>query len=180
MKSSRVAVLLVAVAAVIAVATLTGGGDDDPQGDGGSASTAPPAGSIAVTFHYSPEKEVLLAPLIEEFNREGVESGGKPVFVAGTPSSSGDDESKLARKRLQIVALASALSIETKAASIHAGIDEIIMKPMSPRYLVERVLARLAAKPKPEIVRRGLNKRDWSAFGDNVVPLFRQAPQPQA
>jgi two-component system, OmpR family, phosphate regulon response regulator PhoB len=82
-------------------------------------------------------------------------------------------------KRLQIIALASALSIETKAASIHAGIDEIIMKPMSPRYLVERVLARLAAKPKLEIVRRGFNKRDWSKFGDNVVPLFRQAPQPQ-
>jgi two-component system, OmpR family, phosphate regulon response regulator PhoB len=82
-------------------------------------------------------------------------------------------------RRLQIIALASAVSIETKAASIHAGIDEIIMKPMSPRYLVERVLARLAAKPKLEIVRRGFHKRDWSKFGDNVVPLFRHAPQPQ-
>ena len=83
-------------------------------------------------------------------------------------------------RRLQIIALASALSIETKAASIHVGIDEIIMKPMSPRYLVERVLARLSAKPKLEVVRRGLHKRDWSKFGDNVVPLFRQTPQPQA
>ena len=83
-------------------------------------------------------------------------------------------------RRLQVIALASALSIETKAASIHAGIDEIIMKPMSPRYLVERVLARLAAKPKTEVLRRGLNKRDWPKFGDNVVPLFRPAPQPHA
>jgi DNA-binding response OmpR family regulator len=80
-------------------------------------------------------------------------------------------------RRLQIIALASELSIDIKAASIHAGIDEIIMKPMSPRYLVERVLARLAKARAPER-RRGLHKRDWSAFGDNVVPLFR-TPQPQ-
>jgi DNA-binding response OmpR family regulator len=78
----------------------------------------------------------------------------------------------------QIIALASLLSIDVKAASIRAGIDEIIMKPMSPRYLVERVLARLA-KAKPPERQRGLTRRDWSAFGDNVVPLFRHTPQPQ-
>jgi DNA-binding response OmpR family regulator len=76
-------------------------------------------------------------------------------------------------RHLQIIALASELSIDTKAASIHAGIDEIIMKPMSPRYLVERVLARLS-KSKTRERRKGLLKPDWSAFGDNVVPLFRQ------
>lgn len=80
--------------------------------------------------------------------------------------------------RLQIIALASDISADVKAASIYAGIDEIIMKPMSPRYLVERVLARLAtakAADRPLTFR----KRDWSAFGDNVVPLIRPAPQPQ-
>lgn len=81
-------------------------------------------------------------------------------------------------KPMQIIALASQLSVDVQAASIHAGIDEIIMKPMSPRYLVERVLARLA-KAKTTERRRGLHKRDWSAFGDNVVPLFRKTPQPQ-
>ncbi len=80
--------------------------------------------------------------------------------------------------RLQIIALASALSTDLRAASIHAGIDEIIMKPMSPRYLVERVLARLARTKAPER-RRGPIKRDWSTFGDNVVPLFQQAPEAQ-
>jgi len=39
-------------------------------------------------------------------------------------------------RELQVIALASALTPETKMASIHAGIDEIIMKPMSPKYLV--------------------------------------------
>lgn len=81
---------------------------------------------------------------------------------------------------LQVIALASELTPEIKMASIHAGIDEIIMKPMSPKYLVERVLARLAKKkassappPRPEM-RLSLRKRDWSSFGDNVVPLRRQ------
>ena len=53
---------------------------------------------------------------------------------------------------------------------MHAGIDEIIMKPMSPRYLVERVLARLATVRRE--LPRGLSRRDWSAFGSNIVPLF--------
>ena len=86
-------------------------------------------------------------------------------------------------RELQVIALASALTPETKMASIHAGIDEIIMKPMSPRYLVERVLARLAKKRAapgaiPRADRRAsLRKRDWSSFGDNVVPLVRRQPQ---
>jgi two-component system phosphate regulon response regulator PhoB len=74
-----------------------------------------------------------------------------------------------------IIALASERSIDPSAASIHAKIDEIIMKPMSPRYLVERVLARLARRRVPER-RKGLNGRDWSSFGSNVVPLFRSGP----
>jgi DNA-binding response OmpR family regulator len=85
----------------------------------------------------------------------------------------------VAFRDFQIIALASALTLETKAASLHAGIDEIIMKPMSPKYLVERVLSRLArTKPSPQSERRPtLRRGDWSVFGDNVVPLarYRQA-----
>jgi len=81
---------------------------------------------------------------------------------------------------LQIIALASALTPETKAASIHAGIDEIIMKPMSPRYLVERVLARVAAKKPVKVERRAPRRPDWSRFGDNVVPLFGRPVPEQA
>ena len=83
-------------------------------------------------------------------------------------------------RNFQFIALASALTPDIKAASIHAGIDEIIMKPMSPKYLVERVLARLARK-KPVLPERrvSLRREDWSGFGDNVVPLFReQRPEP--
>lgn len=87
----------------------------------------------------------------------------------------------IASRDLQIIALASAVTAETKRASIQAGIDEIIMKPMSPKYLVERVLARLAKKRvatiKPER-RQSPRKRDWSSYGDNVVPLRRREPEP--
>lgn len=83
-------------------------------------------------------------------------------------------------RKLQIIALASTLTLERKAASIHAGIDEIIMKPMSPRYLVERVLARLTWARPPAASRRGLARRDWSAFGDNIVPFLRPPAQPHA
>ncbi|MEO6394470.1 MAG: hypothetical protein ABIO40_00990, partial [Devosia sp.] len=76
------------------------------------------------------------------------------------------------------------LTADAKAASIHAGIDEIIMKPMSPKYLVERVLARLAkrspaAKALPTASRSAVRPREgWAQFGDNVVPLFARAPEP--
>lgn len=84
---------------------------------------------------------------------------------------------QISSRNLQIIALASALTADTKAASIHAGIDEIIMKPMSPKYLVERVLARLKKKVALPERRALLRDKDWSGFGDNVVPLFR--PQPE-
>ncbi len=72
-------------------------------------------------------------------------------------------------RRPPIVALASERTAGLDSAALQAGIAEIIMKPMSPRYLVERVLARLAGRPRrptrPAV-------RDWSSYGDNVVPLF--------
>jgi DNA-binding response OmpR family regulator len=88
----------------------------------------------------------------------------------------------IASRNLQIIALASAVTAETKRVSVEAGIDEIIMKPMSPKYLVERVLARLARKkllPAGPERRQGLRKRDWSSYGDNVVQLRRREPEPQ-
>ena len=94
-------------------------------------------------------------------------------------------DDKLERRDFQLIALASELTTETKAASIHAGIDEIIMKPMSPKYLVERVLARLAkrspaAKPLAPVSKSAIKpKEGWAKFGDNVVPLFARTPEPQ-
>lgn len=76
---------------------------------------------------------------------------------------------------LQIVALASELGPGSKAEAKAAGIDEVIVKPMSPRYLVERVVARTSSLRRTTVVPGVLMRRDWSAFGDNIVPLFRPA-----
>ena len=85
----------------------------------------------------------------------------------------------------QVIALASEVSPETKNLCIASGIDEVIVKPMSPRYLLERVqsrLARLAARTTPRPVRRTaptLLRPDFSQYG-NVIPLWtRERPLPQ-
>jgi two-component system, OmpR family, phosphate regulon response regulator PhoB len=81
--------------------------------------------------------------------------------------------STLTRRSFQMVALASEVTAETKKVSISAGIDEIIVKPMSPRYLLERVLSRLQrpAAPNPRAA-TGVVPRDASRAVSNVIPLF--------
>lgn len=79
-------------------------------------------------------------------------------------------------ERIPVIALASAVTPDVRAAALNSDIDEIIVKPMSPRYLVERVMARLA-RTRPGGRRRGLHRPDWSTFGDNIVPLFRTQPE---
>ena len=76
----------------------------------------------------------------------------------------------LAAQDFQVIALASAAPPERKAASIAAGIDEIIIKPMSPKYLLERVLSRLE--------RRAAARPLAPRFSGNVVPLFDRRPPP--
>jgi two-component system phosphate regulon response regulator PhoB len=87
-------------------------------------------------------------------------------------------------RSFQVIALASQVSPETKALCIAAGIDEVIVKPMSPKYLLERVqsrIARLAVRTAPRPARRSssLRRPDFSQYG-NVIPLWtRERPLPQ-
>ncbi|HEV7276098.1 MAG TPA: hypothetical protein VGN80_07420 [Devosiaceae bacterium] len=68
----------------------------------------------------------------------------------------------------QIIALASAINGQTRDDARRAGIDEVVVKPMSPRYLLERVLARLRRSPARPMVHRSARP----PAPDNVVPLF--------
>lgn len=77
----------------------------------------------------------------------------------------------------RVIALASRIDAAIKTASLQAGIDEIIVKPMSPRYLLERVLSRLSRRAAPSAPLRRPTPLQWPA---NVIPLFGQAPQPQS
>ena len=71
MKRGQLAIALLAALAVVGAFLLGGGGsDDDPSST--TARTTPADGdAIVVPFAYSPEKEPLLKPLIEEFNASG-------------------------------------------------------------------------------------------------------------
>ncbi|MEA2311163.1 MAG: Ca-activated chloride channel, partial [Solirubrobacteraceae bacterium] len=96
MKRGQIAILLVAVVAVAGTAFL-GGTKGGGGGSGGDAGPVAPKGALSVSFAYSPEKEVLLKPLIARFNAQRVQVGGKPVFISGQNVASGDAETRIAR-----------------------------------------------------------------------------------
>src|SRR4051812_30458147 len=109
MKRSQLLILVVAVVAVAAAALLRPT-DDDRQGDPPAAPAAP-KGALAVPFVYSPEKELLLKPLIKRFNESAVEVRGKRVFVVGQVMASGEAEDKIANGQLKPVAWSPASSL---------------------------------------------------------------------
>jgi DNA-binding NarL/FixJ family response regulator len=76
--------------------------------------------------------------------------------------------------RFDLVVLASDADAGLPARCREAGIDEVLLKPLSPRYLLERVLSRLARRVT--LAAPLAPQLHWAQFGDNVIPLF---PQPQ-
>ncbi|MDR3475235.1 MAG: hypothetical protein P4M09_26585 [Devosia sp.] len=100
----------------------------------------------------------------------------------------------LVRRGFQIIALAGDVTEDLKQASIASGIDEVIVKPMSPKYLLERVRSRLKQPafrpggPSPAPVRRewlptrppASLSASYAARGDNVVQLFTSQRLPTA
>ncbi|HEY4203249.1 MAG TPA: hypothetical protein VGM83_22065 [Devosiaceae bacterium] len=94
-------------------------------------------------------------------------------------------DTTLVRRDFSIIALTRTVTDTTKRAAIVAGIDEVIVKPMSPRYLLERVQS-LLKRQEAAITERGLyhgpDRRGRLPFGkfpvlafsrstDKVVPL---------
>ena len=93
------------------------------------------------------------------------------------------------RREFQIIALTGSVTEAVKDASLSSGIDEVIVKPMSPKYLLERVQSRLrrAALQRPagvwpDIERRAVPRpvrlMPAGGWSDNVVPLFKDQPAP--
>ena len=114
MKRSQAIIAAIAVVAVALLAFGRGGGDDGGGGNGNDNGKAPskaPSGAVAIPFAYSPEKEKLLEPLIDRFNGERKEVGGKQVFVEGQVVSSGEAQTKIARGTLKPVAWSPSSSL---------------------------------------------------------------------
>ena len=108
MKRGQLIILVLAAAAVAIIAIV---GSGAKGGTDGASTPKAPNGAVAVSFAYSPEKEVLLKPLIDRFNASKTQVNGKPVFIEASIVSSGDAETKIARGTLKPVAWSPASSL---------------------------------------------------------------------
>jgi Ca-activated chloride channel homolog len=100
----RLIVIVMALAAVaIAFAASGDKGDDPAPRDAEPRAAMPSAGALRLSFPYSPEKERLLAPLVERFNAEKHTSGGRPVFVEPSVVASGEVQTRIANGTLRPV-----------------------------------------------------------------------------
>lgn len=86
----------------------------------------------------------------------------------------------------RLIALVGNTVAQDRIAALRTRVDEVIVKPMSPKYLLERVTLGFGGRKSASISlaagstpRRGLTHGDWSRFGDNVVPLFKAQAEPR-
>ena len=187
----RFVVILVAVTAVAIAAVVALGGKDSSSGGGGSGGggAKPAKDAISVCFAYSPEKEKLLAPLIERFNAQrtrGRRSAGlrrRPRSVSlrrrrarGSP-----------RGRLKPVAWSPASSLWGRLLNFEADqrlrarrqpVDRA--HPARDRHVgAARACARLAAQAG-RLRRRSSRwppaKRGWAAYGKPEFGALQARP----
>lgn len=181
MKRDRVVIVLIAVVAVVALALLgRGGGGDDA---GGGAQAKAPEGAIQVSFAYSPEKEDLLVPLIEDFNAGGTEIGGAPIFVRGEVVASGEAEQKIDAGQLKPVAWSPSSSLWGRLLNYEA---DRRLTPDDPPSIVRtplviamwKPMARALGWPKKEIgfddiLALARSKQGWGAYGHPEFGSFK-------
>ena len=128
-----------------------------------------------------------LAPihmLVCDFDREGV-----PAYemVEGIRLN-GD----LVSQDVPVIALTRSITPPMRHQAISAGIDEVIIKPMSPRHLLQRIQARLRSRSIVGMLGgyRGPDRRNRAVMPapqplparrmtDNVVPLFPDRRRPR-
>jgi Ca-activated chloride channel homolog len=183
-RGNRAIVIAAAIAAVvIAVVLTTQGGDDGGKKGADGGGSKPAAGATRVSFAYSPEKETLLKPLIERFNREGVEADGRPVFVEASVVSSGDAEARIAAGKLKPVAWSPASSLWGRLLNFESDreyvADEnpsIVRTPLV--IAMWEPLARALGWPrKPvgfkQILELALDPRGWAAYGKPQFGRFK-------
>ncbi len=169
--------ILAANPALTAVLTMVVAGD--------SRLRVRPFESEAELFAY-----MRIAPLdmlVVDFDREGRPAYEMVEAIRLDPG--------FASRDLPVIALTRAITPPMRQQAISAGIDEVVVKPMSPRHLLQRIQARLTSRSVigalgagyrgPERRDRGPNARmqphPTRRYTDNVVPLFpdRRAAKPE-
>ncbi|HVF76807.1 MAG TPA: VWA domain-containing protein [Solirubrobacteraceae bacterium] len=187
MKKSQFVLLVVAVVAVALIAVVGGssGGGDDPGGSSGNttAPAAAPAGAVTVDFAYSPEKEKLLVPLVQQFNASGAEVDGKKVFVKASNVSSGDAQTKIASGRLKLTAWSPASSLWGKLLNFDA--DQPYAPETNPSIVrtplviaMWEPMARALGYPKKklgfgDILKLARSNQGWGAYGKPEFGQFK-------
>jgi Ca-activated chloride channel family protein len=174
MNRGRLVVILLALGAVVVAVVASGGGDDSK---GGSAAK-PRSGDTRITFLYSPEKEALVKPLVERFNRED-----HGVFVEATNVSSGDAEAKIATGRLKPDAWSPASSLwgrllnhEADQPWVPKDNPSLVRTPLV--IAMWEPLARTLGWPRKEIgfadiLKLALDGRGWAAYGKPQFGQFK-------
>ncbi|MBJ6988173.1 MULTISPECIES: response regulator [unclassified Devosia] len=124
--------------------------------------------------------------LVVDFDRDGRPAYEMVEAIRLDPS--------FVNRDLPVIALTRRITPDTREQSVSAGIDEVVVKPMSPRHLLQRVQQRLL---KHDVVgtvdfgyfgpdRRGIlpepDVHPTRRFSDNIVPFVPrvslEAPQP--
>ena len=142
-------------------------------------------GSEAELFAYM--RIAALDMLVVDFDREG-----RPAFEI-VEAIRLDPE--FTSRDLPVIALTRSITPPMRHQAISAGIDEVLVKPMSPRHLLQRVQARLINRSVIGALSggyRGPDRRDRVPMpqpqprparrpSDNVIPLFpdRRAHRPE-
>ena len=177
----RLPVLLLAVFAVAIAFAGSRGGDETPA----ARETADriPAGAVRVPFVYSPEKEDLLAPLIERFNAERHQVGGHPVYVEGRSMSSGEAETKIRDGDLKPVAWSPAstfwgqlLEFEADRPLVPEAMPSLVRTPVV--IAMWEPMARALGWPRKKLgfadfVRLARSGAGWGDFGHPEWGAFK-------
>jgi Ca-activated chloride channel homolog len=182
MKRDRVVIVLFALAAVGALIVFSRGGGDGGSA-GGGAQTDAPEGAIQISLAYSPEKEELLVPLIEDFNDSGTEVNGAPVFVRGEVIASGEAEQKIDAGQLKPVAWSPSSSLWGRLLNYEADRQ---LTPDDPPSIVRTPLVIAMWKPmaralgwpkKPigfnDILALARSRQGWGAYGHPEFGSFK-------
>jgi Ca-activated chloride channel family protein len=139
--------LVIALALVAVGIAAVASGDRRDAGRQASQAPPPPANALRIDLAYSPEKATLLEPLIERFNAERHESGGRVVAVRGENIASGEAQARIAAGDLRP-------TLWTPASSFWG------------RLLNYQTDRRLVADENPSIVRTPLVIAMWQRLAD--------------
>jgi DNA-binding response OmpR family regulator len=128
-----------------------------------------------------------LAPvdlLVCDFDR-----GGRPAYEMIESIRLNSD---LVSQDVPVIALTRTVTLPMRHQAISAGIDEVVIKPMSPRHLLQRIQARLRTRSVVGVLGgyRGPERRNRLSMPtpqptparretDNVVSLFADRRKPQ-